>query len=240
MSSRRGGGRQPDSRLDQPSPAVYQGGGGRGREGGGGSGRGAPSTFPPAPAPEASFPANPPPAASPAGPPSATLASSDSSAASSSARPPVSSEASSSSRPLVPDSTCINMFDGRYNVMGRSFFHPELGQTGELGNGLEYWRGFYQSLRPTQMGLSLINIGTATVFSVGDSRRVTCFNRNCTYIALLLTFDSNFADESARAFYEPILVTDFVAKHFNFNVSMPLSDQDRLKVIFATIRFCAL
>ncbi|XP_062172792.1 protein argonaute 5-like [Alnus glutinosa] len=194
MSSRRGGGRQPDSRLDQPSPAAYQGGGGRGREGGGGSGRGASSTFPPAPAPEASFPANPPPSASPAGPPSATLASSDSSAASSSARPPVSSEASSSSRPLVPDSTCINMFDGRYNVMGRSFIHPELGQTGELGNGLEYWRGFYQSLRPTQMGLSL-NI-----------------------------------DVSARAFYEPILVTDFVAKHFNFNVSMPLSDQDRLKI----------
>jgi len=123
------------------------------------------------------------------------------------------------------------MFDGRYNVVGRSFFHPELGQPGELGNGLEYWRGFYQSLRPTQMGLSL-NIGTASVFSFGDS----C----CTYIALLLTFDSNFADESARAFYEPILVTDFVAKHFNFNVSKPLSDQDRLKVIFATIRFCAL
>lgn len=131
------------------------------------------------------------------------------------------------------------MFDGRYNVVGRSFFHPELGRPGELGNGLEYWRGFYQSLRPTQMGLSL-NIGTASVFSFGDSCRVTCFHKNCTYIASLLTFDSNVADVSARAFYESILVTDFVSKHFNFNLSRPLSDQDRLKVIFATIRFCAL
>ncbi|KAB1227356.1 Protein argonaute 5 [Morella rubra] len=45
-----------------------------------------------------------------------------------------------------------------YTVVGRSFFHPTLGQKGELGDGIEYWRGYYQSLRPTQMGLSL-NIG---------------------------------------------------------------------------------
>ena len=35
--SRRGGGRRPDARRDQPSPAAYQGGG-RGRGGGGGRG----------------------------------------------------------------------------------------------------------------------------------------------------------------------------------------------------------
>ncbi|XVE59475.1 hypothetical protein DITRI_Ditri05aG0049000 [Diplodiscus trichospermus] len=82
-----------------------------------------------------------------------------------------------------------------YTVVGRAFFSPNLGQTGELGNGIEYWKGFYQSLRPTQMGLSL-NI-----------------------------------DVSARSFYEPILVTDFVAKHFkNANLSRPLSDQHRIKV----------
>lgn len=46
----------------------------------------------------------------------------------------------------------------RYCVVGRSFFDPDLGRKGELGSGLEYWRGFYQSLRPTQFGLSL-NIG---------------------------------------------------------------------------------
>ncbi|XP_059453769.1 protein argonaute 5-like [Corylus avellana] len=81
-----------------------------------------------------------------------------------------------------------------YNVVGRSFFHPQLGQEGELGSGIDYWRGYYQSLRPTQMGLSLS------------------------------------IDVSAKPFYEPILVTEFLAKHFNFNFSSHLSDQDRLKI----------
>ncbi|KAI3676986.1 hypothetical protein L1987_86603 [Smallanthus sonchifolius] len=39
-------------------------------------------------------------------------------------------------------------------VVGRSLFSPEFGK-GLLGDGIEYWKGFYQSLRPTQMGLSL-------------------------------------------------------------------------------------
>lgn len=42
-----------------------------------------------------------------------------------------------------------------YTVSGRSFFSPSLGAQGPLGGGTEYWRGYYQSLRPTQMGLSL-------------------------------------------------------------------------------------
>ena len=42
--------------------------------------------------------------------------------------------------------------------MGRSFFSTDLGPMGQLGDGVEYWRGYFQSLRPTQMGLSL-NIG---------------------------------------------------------------------------------
>ena len=113
--SRRGGGRQPDSRRDQPSPAAYQGGGrgrgggggrgGRGGEGGGGRGRGGPSSYSARPPAQASFPEMPPPAAprpaaprqtapppavSPAGPPPAAPASSHSSAPSSSAPPPVS------------------------------------------------------------------------------------------------------------------------------------------------------
>lgn len=46
----------------------------------------------------------------------------------------------------------------RYIVAGRSFFSPSLGKPGPLGGGTEYYRGFYQSIRPTQMGLSL-NIG---------------------------------------------------------------------------------
>ncbi len=46
----------------------------------------------------------------------------------------------------------------RYSPVGRSFYSPNLGTRRSLGDGLESWRGFYQSIRPTQMGLSL-NIG---------------------------------------------------------------------------------
>ncbi|KAL1082033.1 hypothetical protein V6Z11_D09G106600 [Gossypium hirsutum] len=82
-----------------------------------------------------------------------------------------------------------------YTEVGRSFFHTSLGPRGELGNGIEYWCGYYQCLRPTQMGLSLI------------------------------------IDASARSFYEPILVSEFVVKHCRLsNLSKPLSDQDRVKV----------
>ncbi|KAM6550112.1 hypothetical protein CsatB_021788 [Cannabis sativa] len=84
-----------------------------------------------------------------------------------------------------------------YTVVGRSFFHPTLGRPGkgELGDGIMYWKGYYQSLRPTQLGLSL-NI-----------------------------------DVSARAFYEPLNVIDFVFKHFNLrDDSRPLQDQVRVQL----------
>ncbi|XXG44501.1 hypothetical protein AAC387_Pa01g4288 [Persea americana] len=42
-----------------------------------------------------------------------------------------------------------------YVPVGRSFFSPTLGPTASFGDGLECWKGFYQSIRPTQMGLSL-------------------------------------------------------------------------------------
>lgn len=50
------------------------------------------------------------------------------------------------------------VMDFRYLPVGRSFYSPDLGRRQALGEGLESWRGFYQSIRPTQMGLSL-NIG---------------------------------------------------------------------------------
>ncbi|KDO44722.1 hypothetical protein CISIN_1g0356952mg, partial [Citrus sinensis] len=46
----------------------------------------------------------------------------------------------------------------KHTVVGRSFFSTDLGPMGQLGDGIEYWRGYFQSLRPTQFGLSL-NIG---------------------------------------------------------------------------------
>ncbi|KAF8394362.1 hypothetical protein HHK36_020570 [Tetracentron sinense] len=43
----------------------------------------------------------------------------------------------------------------RYCPVGRSFFSPDIRMPQRLGEGLESWCGFYQSIRPTQMGLSL-------------------------------------------------------------------------------------
>ncbi|KAM1040513.1 hypothetical protein TB2_029352 [Malus domestica] len=83
----------------------------------------------------------------------------------------------------------------KYTVVGRSFFDGELGQKGDFVEGLECWRGFYQSLRMTQFGIAL-NI-----------------------------------DVTAKAFYEPILVTEFVKKLLNYReLSRPLPNCDRLKV----------
>ncbi|XP_019705740.1 protein argonaute 1A isoform X1 [Elaeis guineensis] len=52
----------------------------------------------------------------------------------------------------------------RYVPVGRSFYSPDLGRRQPLGEGLESWRGFYQSIRPTQMGLSLNIDMSSTAF----------------------------------------------------------------------------
>ncbi|CAM8943710.1 unnamed protein product [Rhodiola kirilowii] len=52
----------------------------------------------------------------------------------------------------------------RYCPVGRSFYSPNLGRRQPLGDGLESWRGFYQSIRPTQMGLSLNIDMSSTAF----------------------------------------------------------------------------
>ncbi|XP_076905610.1 protein argonaute 1-like [Bidens hawaiensis] len=52
----------------------------------------------------------------------------------------------------------------RYTAVGQSFYSPQLGHAQSLGEGLESWRGFYRSMRPTQMGLSLNIDMSSTVF----------------------------------------------------------------------------
>ncbi|CAA2938952.1 argonaute 1 [Olea europaea subsp. europaea] len=52
----------------------------------------------------------------------------------------------------------------RYCPVARSFYSPDLGRRQPLGEGLESWRGFYQSIRPTQMGLSLNIDMSSTAF----------------------------------------------------------------------------
>ncbi|XP_019192368.1 PREDICTED: protein argonaute PNH1-like [Ipomoea nil] len=49
----------------------------------------------------------------------------------------------------------------RYISVGRFFYSPSIKKPQALGNGLQSWRGFYQSIKPTQMGLSL-NIDMST------------------------------------------------------------------------------
>ncbi|KAK4343475.1 hypothetical protein RND71_036569 [Anisodus tanguticus] len=49
----------------------------------------------------------------------------------------------------------------RYISVGRFFYSPNIKKPESLGNGLQSWRGFYQSIKPTQMGLSL-NIDMST------------------------------------------------------------------------------
>ncbi|URD98568.1 hypothetical protein MUK42_30674 [Musa troglodytarum] len=43
----------------------------------------------------------------------------------------------------------------RYISVGRCFYSPDIRKPQRLGDGLQSWCGFYQSIRPTQMGLSL-------------------------------------------------------------------------------------
>ncbi|KAK7844698.1 protein argonaute 10 [Quercus suber] len=91
----------------------------------------------------------------------------------------------------------------RYVSVGRFLYSPDIKKPQQLGGGLESWRGFYQSIRPIQMGLSL-NIGG---------------------------YSSNPLDMSSTAFIEPLPVIDFVAQILDKDVySRPLSDADRVKV----------
>ncbi|KAH8968725.1 hypothetical protein BDL97_03G144100 [Sphagnum fallax] len=48
-----------------------------------------------------------------------------------------------------------------YLLVWDNFFHPSFGQLGNLGEGVEAWRGFHASIRATQMGLTL-NLDTTT------------------------------------------------------------------------------
>ncbi|GFY98311.1 Stabilizer of iron transporter SufD / Polynucleotidyl transferase [Actinidia rufa] len=92
----------------------------------------------------------------------------------------------------------------RYISVGRFFYSPNIKRPQPIGNGLQSWRGFYQSIKPIQMGLSL-NIDLSIV--------------------------SYWSDMSATAFIEPLPVIEFVAQVLGKDVySRPLSDADRVKV----------
>ncbi|KAK1270774.1 Protein argonaute 10 [Acorus gramineus] len=64
----------------------------------------------------------------------------------------------------VLDVVLRELSNRRYNPIGRSFFSPDFRTPQRLGNGIESWRGFYQSIKPTQMGLSLNIDMSSTAF----------------------------------------------------------------------------
>ena len=73
--------------------------------------------------------------------------------------------------PLPPPSFPLQAFDvalrerpsSLLTPVGRSFFSESFGST-SLGGGVAGWRGFYQSVRPTQQGLVLNVDVSATAF----------------------------------------------------------------------------
>ncbi|KAF6166948.1 hypothetical protein GIB67_030641 [Kingdonia uniflora] len=61
----------------------------------------------------------------------------------------------------VLDIVLREMSNQRHVSVAKSFYSPDIRKPQRLGDGLQSWCGFYQSLRPTQMGLSL-NIDMAS------------------------------------------------------------------------------
>lgn len=55
--------------------------------------------------------------------------------------------------------TMMPLIESRgYLLVRDNFFHPDLGSVGNLGEGVEAWRGYHSSIRPTGLGLTL-NLG---------------------------------------------------------------------------------
>lgn len=109
----------------------------------------------------------------------------------------------------------------RYSLVGRSFFSPDFKNPHRLGDGLESWCGFYQSIRPTQMGLSL-NIGMCiSIFlSIIVNLLYVKFPTLCSL------------DMSSAAFIEPLPVIEFVAQLLGKDVLLrPFSDSNHVKVL---------
>uniref|UniRef100_A0A7I4BLH5 Argonaute family member n=1 Tax=Physcomitrium patens TaxID=3218 RepID=A0A7I4BLH5_PHYPA len=48
-----------------------------------------------------------------------------------------------------------NASERGYLLVRDNFFHPELGPVGDLGEGVEAWRGYHSSIKPTGLGLTL-------------------------------------------------------------------------------------
>ncbi|KAG6481846.1 hypothetical protein ZIOFF_058468 [Zingiber officinale] len=64
----------------------------------------------------------------------------------------------------VLDIVLRELSNQRYISVGRCFYSPDIRKPQRLGDGLQSWCGFYQSIRPTQMGLALNIDMSSTAF----------------------------------------------------------------------------
>ncbi|CAN8270652.1 unnamed protein product [Cochlearia groenlandica] len=106
----------------------------------------------------------------------------------------------------------------KYVSAGRSFFDPTLGKMGDLGDGVKYWSGYFQSLRATQMGLSLnIDVSARSFY---DTVPVTEFISKCMNIRDL----NRPLNDSDRVKVKRVLKNIKVElEHFNYARSVKIS-----------------
>jgi hypothetical protein len=63
----------------------------------------------------------------------------------------------------LPYPLVVLLFGRGYLLVRDNFFHKDLGPVGNLGEGVEAWRGYHSSVRPTGLGLTL-NLGELAAF----------------------------------------------------------------------------
>jgi len=107
-----------------------------------------------------------------------------------------------------------------YVTVSRSFFSKEFGAARDIGDGLECWRGYYQSLRPTQMGLSL-NIGTDLL------RKILCWKlHHCIQFQSRLAETQDFVCKPHRSWCA-IICSTFLPMTLEFASKVQVSYTQR-------------
>ncbi|KAF9624727.1 hypothetical protein IFM89_013265, partial [Coptis chinensis] len=109
--------------------------------------------------------------------------------------------------------------NARYIPVKRSFFSDVF--IANIGEGLQAWRGFFQSVRPIQNGLS-VNV------VINEKSGLVYKQLHLSFHLLYVEFDV-----SSAVFVEPLMVTEFVKEVLNIHVlprNRTLCDEERFKV----------
>ena len=133
--------------------------------------------------------------------------------------------------------------------MRDNFFHKDLGPVGNLGEGVEAWRGYHSSVRPTGLGLTL-NLGKHHGFT--NESLILAFL--CCYFKRLfvthvvsrymMSWSWHYTDEvynvsdiTMTTILKAIMVEDFLKERFNKDLR-ELRDRDwnKAKSILKNVR----